>query len=95
MSLYINKTTDNPIIKTNLSHIESRKQRDGETNIDYEKRINNLDKAKLKRFNFANASAKLSKKLNKVLIKSEADINKDSLAQKVITQPDTPMKTPN
>ena len=89
------KKTNNPMKKTKQSHTESRQQKKDESDTNFEKRIKQLDKAKAKRENFAMMSAELSKKMEEDYIKRLAALNKKSATQKVITQPNTPMKTPN
>ena len=81
--------------KTKQSHIESRKQRQDESNTNFEKRIKQLDNAKAKRENYNMMAAKLSKKMEEDYEKRLAALNINSATQKVITQPNTPMKTPN
>ena len=95
MSLYINKTTDNPIIKTNLSHIESRKQRVGETNIDYDTRILALDKSKNKRKKKKNEKNILSKMIEEDLNYRLTALIPDSNKTSIHMNPIAGTKTPN
>ena len=81
--------------KTKQSHTESRQQKKDESDTNYVKRIKQLDNAKAKRENYNMMAAKLSKKMEEDYIKRLAALNKNSATQKVITQPNTPMKTPN
>ena len=89
------KTTTNPMKKTKLTHIESRKQKDGESNTEYEKRIKQLDNAKLNRTEINKQRAELSKKIEADYNKRLAALNQDSKKASIDKYHLAGTKTPN
>ena len=87
-------TTKNPMIKTKLSHAESRQKRANETDYDYQKRILTLDKSKdarKKKINEKNILSKMVEEdLNKRLTALIPDSNKISIHKNPIAGTKTP-----
>ena len=96
-----NKTTKNPMInknpmiKTKLSHTESRKQKTNESNYDYGIRISALDKSKDARKKKKNEKNILSKMVEEDLNKRLTDLKTDSNKTTKHNIPIAGTKTPN